>query len=786
MLAFAGSGGGGLAPGSERHERAHFCRGYREMSVQRNLRLPLTRSRRVGNRRSSADVAKSEAVRMCSESSPSAGAASTPSPAQRPIESSAQSAKSFDIPSPRDGRYPTPSPVAFTAKRQQVIQSFPSLPSMWPELAASFPDHVAVIDEHIGAEEGEKGVEMTFAQVHDLICRFGNGLAALGVRPQSNLALFSENSHRWLVADQALMRIGCASAVRGASAPPSELSYIYKNSDSVALIAENKRVILDMLRNFDRAASIRFCVVLFGDKPTREELAELHISASLYAKMHKFDDIVNLGEMYASNSPERCISAPLASLDDVATLIYTSGTTGNPKGVELTHRNLLHQTTYLSIGNVDTVAGDKFVSILPCWHIFERTAEYFVLARGGTLVYSNRRRFRDDLSRHKPNILVVVPRVLESLNSTIMSKVSQASKGKRTLFYAFLAISLAYVHAKRVLYGKDIHASRFNLVRRLWCLIKTILLLPLHALASAIIWRSVREALGGRVREIICGGGSLASSLEDFYEAADLNVFVGYGLTETSPVIANRFASRNVRGSAGLPPAGTEVKIVDADDRSKRVRRGQKGVLMVRGPQVTRGYYLNEAATEAAFDEEGFFDTGDLAYHAGTGGDVVIAGRMKDTIVLSNGENVEPAPVEDALLESPYIDQVMVVGQDRKALGALIVVTVDSLEANGFVTKEDAERIQGLVEVGDAGALKQVEPLLLDNGEQGRALKKEIDKEIATRSRERPNYTPNDRISSYRLLLRPFSVENGTLTQTLKIKRDAVSSMYAEEIEALF
>jgi len=694
----------------------------------------------------------------------------------------------LDAPRPRDQRYPAPSPVRFTAQRQKVIQTYQSLPAMWPDLAASFPDQVAVIDEHNGGVMAgvESGVQMTFAQIHTTIGRFADGLASLGIGSRCNLALFAENSHRWLIADQAVMRLGCATAVRGASAPADELSFIYSNSNSVALIVESKTVLLDVLPRLPPTAQVRFCVVLLGSVPTRDELESARIAPSVHAKLYKFDEIVQNGKDRARMAPASCIMTPEATRDDIATIIYTSGTTGHPKGVPLTHENLLHQTTYLTIGDVDTVLGDKFVSILPCWHIFERTAEYFVLARGGTLVYSNRRRFRTDLTKHSPSILVVVPRVLESLHASVISKVSRSSALKRAIFFAFAALSMSYIRAKRIAFGKDIFVSPYNFFRRAWCLLKTAFLLPFYALASVLIWRTVRAALGNRVREIICGGGSLALNLEDFFEAAKLNVFVGYGLTETSPVLANRFASRNVRGSAGLPPAGTQLKIVKTDDASQLVRPGETGVLKVRGPQVMKGYYMNEAATKAAIDADGFFDTGDLVFRARTGGDVVIAGRMKDTIVLSNGENVEPAPIEDALLESPYIDQVMIVGQDQKALGALIVVKIDALEAAGFILPDDARRMETLIEAGDISGLKQVEPLLFNDEVVGRAMRAEFDREIATRVQERPNFTPNDRINSYRLLLRPFTIKDGTLTQTLKIKRNAVTAAFAAEIAALF
>jgi long-chain acyl-CoA synthetase len=289
------------------------------------------------------------------------------------------------------------------------------------------------------------------------------------------------------------------------------------------------------------------------------------------------------------------------------------------------------------------------------------------------------------------------------------------------------------------------------------------------------VYGKVREATGGQVKQFISGGGSLARHLDLFFEIIDVPLLVGYGLTETAPVLSARRPWRNLRGAAGQPIPFTEIKIVDPET-GREVPQGTKGLVMARGPQVMEGYYKNPEATRKAIDPEGWFDTGDLGWIS-KDCNVVLTGRAKDTIVLTNGENIEPQPIEDACARSKYIDQIMLVGQDQRSLGAIIVPNLDALQVWAAsqslfiqVPGEDTPVPPGLT------------PVPLEADPVQKLFRAELTREV----KDRPGYRPDDRIGPFRLVLEPFSMENGLLTQTLKVKRPVVTERYRDMIDAMF
>ena len=397
--------------------------------------------------------------------------------------------------------------------------------------------------------------------------------------------------------------------------------------------------------------------------------------------------------------------------DDMATLLYTSGTTGRPKGVVLTHGNLLHQmldNSYASTAPMEPCPGDVQLCILPCWHIFERFAEYYALLRGATLVYSSVKTFKQDLAEYTPQVLIAVPRLYENIYQGVMQKFAGGSAVQRGIVALVMWISRTHINAKRLVnnakmmsFNEQVAWQRQSALQRsvrrwvaaaiLWALT------PLACVGDKLVWSKVRQGLGGRIKCLVSGGSKLPVALDDFFEMAGINMVIGYGLTETSPVISNRMVEYNVAGTCGKPPVKTELLIKDVDSGKELGRAGsggepwthlttahscgEVGVVWARGPQVTPGYYNNPAANAAAFDQEGFFNTGDLGRIDPITGCLVITGRAKDTVVLMNGENVEPEPLEEVLSQSPLISQAMVVGQDEKTLGGLIVLNVQGCAA---------------------------------------------------------------------------------------------------------
>jgi len=687
-----------------------------------------------------------------------------------------------------------------------------SVPSIWETLAEAYSEITALIDEH---NPYRQKISWTYAEVHEEIRELAAGLRHHGLtnlQPGDIVALFSENSARWLITDQALMWNGAASAVRGTAAPLDELAYILEHSDACGLVVDTPTVLEKLIRNEQAtrclAKQVRFIMVLWNRKGA---IAEPIRSAVGSVPIYTYEEVTETGRAKVrdalnrtSRSPadaemERALWRPIAEREMLATLVYTSGTTGQPKGAMLTHRNLLHQIMANSFSRAwrpllpsqDASAGDVMVNILPCWHIFERIGELYALSRGVSMVYSKLLHFKEDLARHRPHLLVGVPRLYESIYQGIKSQLMKQGRFRRALIFGLLGISTRFVQWRRIRDGAlfDRHVSTLE---RIYAGLWTLLLWPLHMLANLIAWRQLRRmALGGRVRTLVSGGGSLAMFLDDFFEAIGVLLIVGYGLTETSPVLANRLREHNIRGTTGLVVPGTQVKIVDPETR-QTLPPGQTGIICARGEQIFQGYYKDPAATARVIDSEGYFDTGDLGFFSQYTGDLVIAGRLKDVIVLNNGENIEPTPIEDAMLGSDYIDQVMLVGQDQRALGALIVPNLEALAVDGLVSAETRERIQSLqrqrasCERAEAAALDAALAREAAAMEQDPRLREALQREITSRVEARKNYLAIERVSRFRILLTPFTVDDGTLTQTLKVRRNVVAERYAELIRAMY
>ena len=388
---------------------------------------------------------------------------------------------------------------------------------------------------------------------------------------------------------------------------------------------------------------------------------------------------------------------PTAGPEDLASVIYTSGTTGRAKGVTLLHRNFLHQLRTLPRA-FDFRAGDRFLVMLPPWHCFERVVEYVALLVGGEIVHSHPRLLKEHVPAVRPTWMASVPRVWEMV----------------------LALS-----------GWPRLAPRD----------------PDRAAAA------LRAAMGGELRCAVAGGGRCPDLLDRAFNGSGIRFLVGYGLTETSPVLTVRRPEDNLVGTIGRPLPETEIRVVHRETGAP-LAHGGTGVIQARGPQVMRGYWKDPELTARVLSKEGWFDTGDLG-ELTPAGDLVFRGRAKDTIALRGGEKVEPQPLEDRLAESPFVEHAVVVGQDRKVLGALIVPLGPAIDA-------ELKKRQG---VTTEDLLKQ---------------------ECARLLTEEAGFAAHERVARVAVLREPFTPENGLVTGTLKVKRQAVLERYAREIEALF
>ena len=612
-----------------------------------------------------------------------------------------------------------------------------SLWQLWQQGAKNHPDAIALYDPH-----AKPPVRISYKDTFEQINAFGAGLRSLGIQFGEKVALIADNSPRWLIADQGILAIGAANATRSSQAERSELLYIIEHSDSVAIVVENLAT-LKKLEPELHTLSVKQIILLSDETPPEGA--------------YNFQQLLQKGS-------SKDLGNPLIQRDTLATLIYTSGTTARPKGVMLTHGNFLYEVEGAQ-SVLQLKVNEKVLSILPTWHSYERTFEYFIFSQGCTQIYTNLRTIKKDLKEHKPDYMVAVPRLWESIYEGVQKNFRDQPAKKQRLVNFFLKASQKYITAKRIVQGLNVENLYPSLGDKLKASLVVVGLWVIHKLGNKLVYQKVREATGGNFKYIVSGGGSIAEHLEDFYEIVGIEILGGYGLTETSPITHVRRPARNIRGGDGQPLPNTETRIVDMSTRAD-VPVGQQGLVLIRGPQVMQGYYKNPEATAKAIDPQGWFDTGDLGY-VSKWDDLVITGRAKDTIVLTNGENIEPQPIEDACIRSAYIDQVVLVGQDQKQLGVLIVPNLSALEAAGLVPADSN--------------LANILPEL-NNPKIRNLYREELNREV----QNRPGYSINDRIGVFEFLPEPFTIDNGFLTQTFKIRRNIVFERYQDIIVKMF
>jgi long-chain acyl-CoA synthetase len=670
--------------------------------------------------------------------------------------------------------------------------SYEIVPDLFDVAAREVPNNRMLIDPIHG-----DNVELSYSQFFDLATAGAASMQSLGLGVGDCVSIFAENSYRWLVLDQSVMKAGGHNSVRGVGAPLDELNYIYDNSKSSGLVVENVDLLKKMSESSEWVVKPKFVVVLWDDKKGDAAAAERgsEIAASLGAK---FDGvkIMTYEEFILAGEKDKYVPVPGVTGENTATILYTSGTTSKPKGVVLSHRNLLHQVesnTFSVTAPKDwnPVVGDTVVSILPCWHIYERTSEYFCFARGVQQIYSNLGSFKSDLAHWRPHFLFAVPRLFETIHKGALKNFRAQSAGKQKLIAAFTAISCLYKRALCVATNKTVNPSgKTNPAARLAAALASVVLFPFFKVADTLVWKKVREGLGGRLKVATSGGSLLPMHIETFFRMIGLNIIVGYGLTESSPIICSRMVEHNVIGTVGQAGVDTHVKVVDPDSQGEVLKPGEVGLLKARGPSVLQKYNDDPAATVAAIDSEGYFDTGDLGRQDTATGQYVITGRFKDTIVLSNGENVAPQPIEDRItgVSGGVVDQAMLVGQDQPFLAAVAVLNPSALCARGLISPEWAAELEVCIgatplttgPAGDMSMLLEASEKLRSDSRIMAAVAADLEAANAGTGR------PWEKVGKAVVTLVPLSVSNNQLTQTLKIKRDVVAAAFASEISAVY
>lgn len=604
---------------------------------------------------------------------------------------------------------------------------------------------------------------ITFNQFVEYMESMAASLYDLGIRKGDKVAIVSDNLYKWLIIDMAILSLGAADVPRGSDTHPNELSYILEHSDSKICVVENPEQADKVLSISDKIKNIKDIILLTG------KIEDIKNPNPNNIKFYHFDDLIEKGKSLKESLKEELKNIrDSITENDLATIIYTSGTTGLPKGVMLLHKNIM-QNLHAMPEVVPVVSGkERWLSILPVWHVFERTVEYCIMITSGILAYSKpiAKYLLPDLAEIKPTFMASVPRIWEALYNGIITNVKKGSPIKKAMFNFFISIGHVFTKAKRVFLGwNPVFKKEFFLIKffkKIGALFVMFLLFGLDLLGNILIYSKIRAKTGNCLKGPISGGGALPEYIDNFFSTIKINILEGYGLTETSPIVGVRDYYRPIVRTIGKAAPGVQIMIGD-DNWNPLPNQHEKGVVYIKGDLVMAGYYKNKEKTDEVI-KNGWLNTGDLGRLTLTG-ELQLLGRAKDTIVLLGGENVEPAPIEDKLLEDPLISQVIIVGQDKKTLGALIVPAKENLEEFAKLHNIQYSSFEDLCK----------NKIVID----------EFAKIIKHRISVQNGFRNFEKISCFELLTTPFEVGK-ELTASLKMKRNVIFDKYKDLIENMY
>lgn len=564
-----------------------------------------------------------------------------------------------------------------------------------------------------------KGI--TYPELKTETDSFAFGLNALGLKKGDSVALISENRPEWVYADFAMQMLGIINVPLYPSLTSDSIEYILNDSESKVIIVSTGFQLNKVQKIIKNCKHLKHIIILND-----------HDDVSKSENLYTFRQIQEKGKNIQNADPDllKKISSGIKE-DDVCTIIYTSGTTGEPKGVILTHQNIISNVN-AALDIFPITKDDVFLSFLPLCHIFERMAGYYTaFAAGCTIYYAESiEKVAVNLQEAKPTLMTSVPRLFERMHSRIIKNVESQSPTKQKIFYWALAIGKQYVASQKK--GSVPAALKLK-----------------HKIADKLVFHKLRERTGGRLRFFISGGAALSKELGEFFEAVGIKIVEGYGLTESSPVIAANRPDDYKFGTVGKPLPGVEVKI--ASD----------GEILARGPNIMKGYYKKKRETEETIID-GWLHTGDIGSFD-SDGFLMITDRKKHLFKTSAGKYIAPTPIENIFLSSKYIDQFVLIGDKRMFLSALIVPDYEALK-----------------EFADAHNIPYKNESDLTNNEQ---IYKLIEDDMSKLQKSLANY---ERVRKFALLDKPFTIETGEITPSLKIKRKVIEEKYGELIEKMY
>ena len=555
-------------------------------------------------------------------------------------------------------------------------------------------------------------------------------LISISLKKGDRVVLLSENRPEWVISDLAILAAGGVTVPLYFTSTTSQIDHILRDCGAEIIIVSSLNQ-LDKLLKSKSLRNIRRIILMDSPGTSMDSLDTSNVS--------HFDKMTLLSDVYKSNCASSLarygeeLEKRLVDLsgEDLASILYTSGTTGAPKGVMLTHENFLFNAN--ACAKVIALSeSDLLLSFLPLSHAFERTAGYyFPLLQGATIAYAESiEKIPENMRELRPTIMIGVPRFYEKTYASISGKIDGQSPLKQRLFFWGLEVGGAWSRIRARGEGVPLSLSLKRFI------------------ADKLIFSKVRTGMGGRLRFFVSGGAPLSIKIAGFFNAIGISVLEGYGLTETSPVITCNTLSNRKVGTVGRPLPGVEINIED------------DGEISTKGPHVMKGYYNNEKATNEVIKNSWFF-TGDIGEI--NDGYLSITDRKKDLIVSSGGKNIAPQSIETMLVADPFISQLMVYGDGKKFISALIVPDIPRLEAEAQKKEISYKNIEDLC-VKDA-----IISFFMTR----------IDLDLA-------DFAPYERVKKIVLISEAFSMEKGEVTPTLKLKRKKIISRYRQVLEKLY
>ena len=576
---------------------------------------------------------------------------------------------------------------------------YKTIPEFFFETAEKYSNKPALLYKKEGVY-----FPITYKELSEKVKTFASALQKLGVEKNDKIAVLSENRPEWVISDLAIMSVGAIVVPLHATFSPKAICTVLSHSEAKVLIVSNS----DFLNK-----------VLIGQKHLKKLEKIIVIEKQPSAQTETFSGKIfgykALLSMHRNDDYEKVFLDP----DEVCNIIYTSGTTGKPKGVMLTHRNFLSNVESVS-EIIPVKESDVFLSFLPVSHVLERMAGYYMpLFFGATIAYAeNTKHLPQNLKEVRPTILISVPRIFDKFHDAVWDKINKSSAFQKKIFKWALKQQKGRLAYK---------------------------------IADFLVFKKVRAQMGGKLRLSISGGASLNGNIGRFFSKIGIAILEGYGLTETSPVISANRENDFKFGTVGKIVPGVKIKIAENKE------------ILVKGPNVTQGYYKNRKATKDTFLKDGWFCTGDLGF-IDRQGFLTVIGREKEMIVTSGGKNIWPESVENLLNDDKFIAQSIIIGNGKKFISALIVPDWQEVE----------------VYMKENNMCLQSHERMVRNLELLAIFQKRIDEKINT------SLSSHEKIQKFRLVPQEFSQEQDELTPTLKLRRHIIEKHNQKGIEKMY